>query len=252
MNIRQFTGFCYDEIAKDLNYTRISNFYFKVGEGYFTGFGISRQGYFNQLKVMVDIIPLAGEFDIFQSYCNMTDVAYLFFQDDIRCSYAPPHIGLHFSASFTQEQYQAMKDTVLEIYETIQKPLLTYAKDLYSAFSAKMALDSYRFARAPLAVRHGFNMDANYWMFLLETKHYQTAIENFEGYERWYQKEYGHTNERNPNGIEERLRFFYQNKQYDEIEKMLDKYRKKNVDLLNQLSKGKIVFPDSIREKYLR
>ncbi len=249
--IKQFVRFCYDDIAEELGFTRIGNGYYKVLEYCIIGFGISRSGYTNFLKVNFDIIPLSGELYIGDTLCNMNDISKLYFING-KESFAglPVKKTIVFSASLLQEQYQMMKDAIIYAFEVYQKPIINHIHDLTSAYAIREGWEAF-FCALDHAIPHGFSLEDNHVHFLLELKDYDVLLNDYKKYELWYKDSYGANFRWDRSEVDNLYRSLIMNREYDTIEVMLDKRRMENVKTLFNLSKGRIDLPKDIRDKYL-
>lgn len=221
MKMEEFTGYCYDDYAEEMGYTRIKNAYHKlIGTDVLLSFGLGRYGCNQCVRPVMGIAPLYGSL----SFSWGKEFKGLF---ETRGAYYR-HTGIK------MDTYQSAKDSVewteklraylRRVFELAQQPFLTMAKDLTTAYDAYNAWFHYiRDEDMP-----EYSVEDSYIAFLLVLKKYDEALKNLD---LWI----ADRGEPLPETIVEgRIHRYLQEKNYNAIQNYLEEVKKENIEKLRK------------------
>lgn len=171
MNLKQFTEFCYGDLAAELGFSQYRDRYIQVGDGFVSTFTLGKWSCNRVVRPMMDIFPLCREL-------HLTDEEKL---DDPTGGYWRHYNRreeLDFSQNTPIERCEEIKAYLLDVFDKAQRPFFEQAKDLPSAFEAYRAYIAYKREFA-LGKVYDFETEETHWMFLIMLKRYEEALENF-------------------------------------------------------------------------
>lgn len=171
MNLKQFTEYCYEDVAAEMGFLQCRGRYIRVGDGFVSTFTLGKWSNNRVVRPMMDIFPLCREL-------HLTDEEKL---DDPTGGYWRHYKRreeLDFSQNTPIERCEEIKTYLLDVFDKAQRPFLEQARDLPSTFDAYRAYIAYQREFA-LGKVYDFEQAENYWMFLIMLKRYDEALENF-------------------------------------------------------------------------
>lgn len=236
MNFRQFTGFCYDDVAVKMGFVRFKNGYYFIGDRALAIFALEKCNGGREIRPLMKILPLCGEIYIGGDNWMMDQPESAFWRHVSRRYWA-----LNFSTQTTNEECERIKEYLLDVFHETERPFLSRVKDLETGLEAYCAFYEYYREGTP-GPRPIFNGDENYWGFLLALKEYDKALYNFNMhsssvYEANHEGEpSSHENitlfsERSIEGQLQRLMIA---QEYDKVDAIVKEREMKNMELLQK------------------
>lgn len=224
MNLKQFTGYCYDEIAEELGFVRYLNGYYKVTNRAVASFFLEQYRGRRLVRPRMEIFPLCGVVPTSEdvTWTKQIESAYW------RHTHTQPELA--FSARTTQEEIDNVRKILLDMFRVSEQPFLTRVLDLQTGFDAYCAYQDYHVAFTP--VQNKYWTSPNYTCFLLALKRYDTALQNYNAWAERVHKEYLSGN--GVNEIAGSLHRLLADKRYNEIDTMMQKREETNHALLTR------------------
>lgn len=236
MNINQFTGFCYDEVAAKMGFVRFKNGYYFIGNRALAIFALEKCNGGREIRPLMKILPLCGEIYIGKDNWMMDQPESAFWRH-----VSGRYCELNFSTKTTSEECERIKEYLLDVFHETEEPFLSRVKDLETGLEAYCAFYEYKKEGIP-GSRPVFNGDENYWGFLLALKEYDKALYNFNMHASFIYEandEGGPSssdnktlfNERSIQGQLQRLMIA---QEYDKVDAIVKEREMKNMELLHK------------------
>ena len=224
MNITQFTGFCYNDIAAQMGFVRYKNGYYLIRDRAIAVFALEKCNGGREVRPLMKILPLCGK--IYAGTDNwMMDQPESSFWRHISGRYC----DLNFSMQTPIEKCEKIKEYLLDVFHETEEPFLSRVKDLETGLEAYCAFYDYYWEGTP-GPKNSFNSDMNYWGFLLALKEYGKALDNFNLYADYiYESEHSLLKE---NSLQGKLQRLLMAQEYDKIDTVVEELEAKNLELL--------------------
>ena len=222
MNMKQFTGYCYDQIAQELGFVRYLNGYYKVTGRAIAAFFLDKYCGQRFVRPLMEIMPLCGVIPTSSTgtwNMHQVDRLYWLITDN--------HPELEFSSRTSKENNDNVRDILLDMFHLTEEPFLTRVHDLQSGFEALCDLEENLYRGTPNPHPPCY-VSPNYWGFLLALKRYDEALSNFNA---WAAALKHDLPEDDMSGILQRM---LTEKRYEEIDAMMQKREEENMELLKQ------------------
>ena len=224
MNLAQFTGFCYDEVAAKMGFIRFKNGYYFIGDRTLAIFALEKCNGGREIRPLMKVLPLFGEIYIGEDNWMMNQPESAFWRH-----ISGRYYELNFSTKTPKEDCERIKEYLLDVFRETEEPFLSRVKDLKTGIEAYSAFYDYYKEGTP-EPKNIFNSDINYWGFLLALKEYDKALDNFNMFARFIMKtDHALFSEKSLEGKLQRLLIA---QEYDMIETIVKEREMKNLELL--------------------
>ena len=224
MNLKQFTGYCYDEITKELGFVRYLNGYYKVTDRAVASFFLEQYRGRRLVRPLMEIFPLCGIIPTSEDTFGTKQIESAYW----RHTHTQPELA--FSTRKTQEEIDNVQEILIDIFRVSEQPFLTCVFDLQSGFDAYCAYQDYHFEFTP--IKNEFWTSPNYWCFLLALKRYDAALQNFNAWAERVHQEY--LSENGVNGMGGIMHRLLTDKRYEQIDAIMQKREEENLALLKR------------------
>ena len=220
MNLKEFSGYCFDEIGARKGYTRYRNSWYKLENEILLGFGMHKcRGPYFQIEF--EIMPLVCGIRIERQ-------GQLLYQP-FGPHYLHTHEDMMLYTDFSDEAYrERAREYVLHVFEQSIEPFLDGVHDLESAFEMHWAYDRYG---TPVGCEFDMTtMEEYIWLYLCALKRYDDCLLNAKGCAAMR----GLAELDEGFGLIWKIQCLLRNKDYAAIEAILEENKQKSLALLKK------------------